>query len=81
MGQDEVSCDLGGDLVWSAAFAPDGRPSPPVGLHPRRAWHDGCPLWSPSSVLPPGTDCETICGRPCACAPNGTIEARLHLRH
>ena len=74
VGQDEVSCDLGGDLVWSAAFAPDGPTFPtPSSCIPDAPGTVGCPLWSPSSVLPPGTDCETIC-EAYACAPNGTIE-------
>jgi hypothetical protein len=73
--QSEVSCDLGDDHVWSAAYAVDGPtfPTPPSCV-PDAPGSLGCPLYeSGQTVLPPGTDCAAIC-EAYACAPNGTIE-------
>jgi hypothetical protein len=70
-----VSCDLGDDLVWSAAYAADGPtfPTPPSCV-PDAPGSLGCPLYeSGETVLPPGTDCAAICDA-YACAPGGTIE-------
>jgi len=74
VGQSEVSCDLGDDLVWSAAYAADGPtfPQPPSCI-PDAPGTLGCPLYSSSTTLPQGTDCATIC-EAYACAPNGSIE-------
>jgi hypothetical protein len=75
VGQSDVSCDLGDDLVWSAAFAEDGPtfPSPP-GCIPDAPGTLGCPLYDPATtVLPPGTDCTAICAA-YACSPDGAIE-------
>lgn len=75
VGQSEVSCDLGEDLVWSAAYAADGPtfPTPPSCI-PDAPGTLGCPLYDPATtMLPPGTDCATIC-EAYACAPDGSIE-------
>jgi hypothetical protein len=75
VGQSEVSCDLGDDLVWSAAFAKNGPtfPTPPSCI-PDAPGALGCPLYdSGTTVLPPGTDCTAICAA-YACAPDGVIE-------
>ena len=71
----EVSCDLGGDLVWSAAYGANGGPTVPTppSCVPDAPGTLGCPLYDTETVLPPGTDCATIC-EAYACAPNGTIE-------
>jgi hypothetical protein len=74
VGQDDVSCELGDDRVWSAAHAADGIPVPqPPACVPDAPGTNGCPLYSDSTVLPPGTDCNTICSA-YACAPNGVTE-------
>lgn len=75
VGQDDVSCDLGDDLVWSAAFAKNGPtyPTPPSCI-PDAPGTLGCPLYAPGeTVLPPGTDCAEICAA-YACAPDGEIQ-------
>jgi hypothetical protein len=74
VGQSAVSCDLGNDLVWSAAYAANGPTFPqPPGCVPDAPGTLGCPLYSDTSMLPPGTDCDAIC-EAYACAPDGTIE-------
>ena len=75
VGQSEVSCDLGPQFVWSAAYAIDGPtfPTPPTCV-PDAPGTLGCPLYEKGqTVLPPGTDCATIC-EAYACAADGTIE-------
>jgi hypothetical protein len=75
VGQSEVSCDLGDDLVWSAAYNPAGPtfPTPPSCI-PDAPGTVGCPLYDPgTTVLPPGTDCAAIC-EAYACSPDGDIE-------
>jgi hypothetical protein len=75
VGQSEVSCDLGDDLVWSAAYAADGPtfPTPPRCV-PDAPGTVGCPLYDPgTTVLPPGTDCTAICAA-YACSPDGPIQ-------
>lgn len=74
VGQSDVSCDPGDDLVWSAAYAENGPPFPqPPSCIPDAPGTLGCPLYSDSTVLPPGTDCQAIC-EAYACAPNGVTE-------
>ena len=74
VGQSAVSCDLGDDLVWSAAYAADGPTFPqPPGCIPDAPGTLGCPLYSDSTVLPLGTDCDAIC-EAYACSPNGVTE-------
>jgi hypothetical protein len=74
VGLSNVSCDLGDDLVWSAAYAINSPPYPtPPTCIPDAPGTYGCPLYSNSTVLPPGTDCETIC-EAYACAPDGSTE-------
>jgi hypothetical protein len=75
VGQNDVSCNLGDDLVWSAAYAAGAPtfPTPPSCI-PDAPGTGGCPLYDPgTTVLPPGTDCTAICDA-YACAPNGSIE-------
>jgi hypothetical protein len=75
VGQSEVSCELGGRLAWSAAYAEDGPtfPTPPSCV-PDAPGSLGCPLYEPGvTVLPPGTDCDAICAA-YACSPDGAIE-------
>lgn len=75
VGQSEVSCDLGDDLVWSAAYNPNGGTAPtPPSCIPDAPGSLGCPLYDPASMQPPpGTDCAAIC-EAYACAPDGDIE-------
>lgn len=75
VGQSEVSCDLGDDLVWSAAYNPAGPtfPTPPSCI-PDAPGTLGCPLYDPDTmVVPPGTDCAAIC-EAYACSPDGDVE-------
>jgi len=74
VGQTGVSCDLGDDLVWSAAYAPNGPtfPTPPSCI-PDAPGTNGCPLYDESMEVPPGTDCDAICAA-YACAPDGSVE-------
>ena len=74
VGESEVSCDLGDDLVWSAAYNPSGPtfPTPPTCV-PDAPGSVGCPLYDTSMAVPPGTDCDAIC-EAYACAPDGDIE-------
>jgi hypothetical protein len=75
VGQSGVSCDLGDDLVWSAAYSADGPTFPtPPNCVPDAPGTQGCPLYDPgTTVLPPGTDCGAICAA-YACAPGGAVE-------
>jgi hypothetical protein len=72
IGENEASCDLGDDLVWSAAYAPGAQsfPTPPQCI-PDAPGGFGCPLYDPATtVLPPGTDCDAVCNG-YACSHNG----------
>jgi len=74
VGQSEVSCDLGGDLVWSAAYGAQAPPIPqPPTCVPDAPGTIGCPLYDTSMTVPPGTDCGAIC-EAYACAPDGDVE-------
>lgn len=74
VGLSAVSCDLGDDLVWSAAYAEDGPTFPqPTSCIPDAPGTFSCPLYSSATVLPPGTDCTAIC-EAYACAPAGVVE-------
>lgn len=74
VGQSDVSCDLGDDLAWSAAYSATGVPFPePPRCVPDAPGTYGCPLYDTSMTVPPGTDCAAICNA-YACAPDGVIE-------
>jgi hypothetical protein len=75
VGEDEASCQLEGNRVWSAAYAPSGQTFPtPPGCVPDAPGTVGCPLYQQGqTILPPGTDCAAICSA-YACAPGGEVE-------
>ncbi len=80
IGQNDQTCSLGGDLVWSAAYAPPASPTPtPVGASrqasgiapspgacvPDAPGSAGCPLYVPGvTTLPPNSGVD--CGIVCA---------------
>lgn len=85
VGQDDQSCTLGGDLVWSAAFSPlqeqaQGEKTFPIppnnGCIPDAPESlGGCPLLQqPIPTPPPGVDCKTVCGEYQECQDKGGTE-------
>jgi hypothetical protein len=79
IGQNGQSCTLGGDLVWSAAYAPPPSPTPtpsasretagtvpsPGACIPDAPGSAECPLYVPgTTTLPPGSGVD--CGKVCA---------------
>ena len=80
VGQNGASCDLGPDLVWSAAYAPLAKgktfPTSPSGrCFPDAPGPDGCPLLS-NPIPPPGPaiDCKKVCDQYEACQKPGGVE-------
>jgi hypothetical protein len=74
VGLSNESCDLGGDLVWSAAYAVNGPPYPsPSSCVPDAPGTYGCPLYDSETMLPPGTDCNAIC-EAYSCATSDGVE-------
>jgi hypothetical protein len=79
VGQNDQQCSLGGNLVWSAAYAPPASPAPsatstattgatfptPPSCVPDAPGGVGCPLYKPGqTVLPPGSGVS--CTKVCA---------------
>jgi hypothetical protein len=91
IGQNDQTCSLGGDLVWSAAYAPPATPTPtpagvfraatvpsPGGCIPDAPGSAGCPLYVPGvTTLPPnsGVDCNVVCAEYGSCSQKGGVQA------
>ncbi|MDA2920425.1 hypothetical protein MYX76_13200 [Desulfobacterota bacterium AH_259_B03_O07] len=86
VGQFNQACDLGGNLVWSAAFNPNADceipgkgtfpPPPPMGCIPAVPVDlGGCPLLSqPIPTPPPNVDCDKVCEEYQMCQGEGGVE-------
>jgi hypothetical protein len=67
VGLDNQTCDIGPDLVWSAAFNPNQAgmtfPSPPGCIPDAPENAGGCPLLTRDIIPPPpaDVDCEEVC--------------------
>jgi hypothetical protein len=67
-------CILGSNLVWSAAFNPNGTSSPTLPTCiPDAPGGYGCPLWTEGTVIPPdsGVDCSEVCNEYASCQNQG----------
>jgi len=68
-------CTLGGSLVWSAAYSPEGTTIPPLtACVPDAPGGNGCPLFNSTMTVPAGTDCPAIC-KAYSCKGKGKIES------
>lgn len=80
IGLNNQSCDLGGDLVWSAAYNPyetGTTPTPPPGgcIPDVPPTLGGCPLLGEVIPPPPGNiDCEEVCGEYEDCEDSRGVE-------
>ena len=90
VGQNNESCSLGDDLVWSAAYAPPATPTPTPGTPvtapspgacvPDAPGTYGCPLFVPgTTTLPPnsGVNCQTVCAEYTTCHDKNGVQTGL----
>jgi hypothetical protein len=67
VGEDDAQCTLGHDLVWSAAYAPDGKTFPTTpSCVPDAPGTTGCPLLSPKPPVIPLVPSEISCSDVCS---------------
>jgi hypothetical protein len=79
IGLNDQTCDLGADLVWSAAFNPNegGMTSPTTSpcIPDAPVNAGGCPLLTEDiPTPPPGVDCEEVCQEYTGCQNSSGIE-------
>ena len=85
IGQSGQVCELGSDMVWSAAFNPNASggggtfpatPPPPACIPDLPEEHGGCPLLQAGAIPPqPGdTVCDPVCGEYQRCTSPEGIE-------
>ena len=76
VGEDYQECTLGDDLVWSAAYNPNGTGTTPVttGCFPDAPGALGCPLLPRQTnpyVPPAGISCTKVCQEYATCSSKG----------
>ncbi|HEX9667690.1 MAG TPA: hypothetical protein VGA95_14180 [Thermodesulfobacteriota bacterium] len=79
VGLNNQTCDIGPDLVWSAAFNPNRGgmtfPTPPGCIPDASVDAGGCPLLTENiPPPPPDVDCEEVCQEYQNCQNGGDIE-------
>ncbi|MBI4228577.1 MAG: hypothetical protein HY693_02520 [Deltaproteobacteria bacterium] len=80
VGLNDQTCDIGPDLVWSAAFNPNEGgmtfPTPPGCIPDAPVDAGGCPLLTRDIIPPPpgDVDCEEVCQEYGDCQNGGGIE-------